>query len=268
MSEISFTKIQSTGNDFVVVDYDSVPNTLFDRENIQKVCHRNYGVGADGLIALEKSDAYSFRFHYYNADGSRGSMCGNGLRAAIRFASDNHWIHEKQSFQFMADDGMHQGEINNNNIKANIIVKESAREISLADFSLPNWITKGYTVNTGVPHLVLVCNENLKNKEIIEIGRKLRYHEKFQPAGSNINFVEILDESRIYIRTYERGVENETLSCGTGVTAASLVVKAQLNLVDKIGIVTNGGNLKISFENEMIFINGPSECSFNGKIEI
>jgi len=268
MTQINFTKIQSTGNDFIVVDYKNVPESLFETNTIQKICHRNFGIGADGLIALEKMEDSAFRFHYYNADGSRGSMCGNGLRAAERYAFDNNWVAAEEDFKFTADDGVHHGRVSGRNIRANILVKDTVDEISLDHFTLPVWITNAYRINTGVPHLVLICNDDIRDKEIFSLGKALRNHSYFKPEGTNVNFVKITDASHIYIRTYERGVENETLSCGTGVTASALVVKSFYGFSNDVDIITNGGNLKVTFENENIYINGPSERSFNGTIEI
>lgn len=268
MSKINFYKIQATGNDFVVVDYSSVLQEIYNPENIQKICDRHFGIGADGLIALEKSDDYVFRFHYYNSDGSRAEMCGNGVRAAMCFAQNKSWISGKEPFQFIADDGVHQGQIFSEGFKANILVNDSAKEISLNNLSLPGWIKKGYVLNTGVPHLVLLCDDNLEEKEIYATGKYLRFNDMFMPNGTNVNFVEIVGESKIYIRTYERGVENETLSCGTGMTAAAIVVKSFNNFSNDVEIKTNGGNLRITFDNENIYIYGPSEIAFSGNIEI
>ena len=267
MNRINFTKIQSTGNDFIVVNYASVPESLFDEKTIQKICHRHFGIGADGLIAVEKSEEYAFRFHYYNADGSRASMCGNGLRAAERFAFENKWVPYDQDFKFKADDGIHQGRIKDNIIKANILVNDTLTEIPLDNFNLPSWISHAFKINTGVPHMVLICEEDIHEKDIFSIGKELRYHSFFSPEGTNVNFVRI-EKKQIYIRTYERGVENETLSCGTGVTASALVAKDGYGFLNDMQIITNGGNLKVTFENENIFINGPSECAFSGTIEI
>ena len=267
MSEINFIKIQSTGNDFIVVDFNQVTDAFFEKETIVKICHRHFGVGADGVIALEKLKDYAFRFHYYNADGSRAAMCGNGLRAAIRFAYDKKWVGEKEIFRFKADDGEHQGQVFNGLIKASILVKDQINKLAIADFNLPDWIDGMYQINTGVPHIVLTCTEDIKNKEIFTLGRELRYHDAFS-HGTNVNFVKIIDMDRIYLRTYERGVENETLSCGTGMTASSLVMKSYFDFSNEIDIIANGGNLKVTFEKDNIFIQGPSECSFKGTIVI
>lgn len=268
MNEINFKKIQATGNDFVVVDYESVPGYIFEKEKIQKLCNRNFGIGADGLIALQKLEKYAFQFHYFNSDGSRAAMCGNGLRAALCFAQSQQWISGDKSFEFLADDGVHKGQLKSDGFKVNLIVNEVADELNLSEFTLPDWIDRGFTINTGVPHLVLLCSGNIAKKEIFEIGKYLRFHKKFSPNGTNVNFVEVRDDSAIYVRTYERGVENETLSCGTGITASAIVMKTFYNFPAIIAIETNGGNLKVSFENDSIDINGPAEIAFNGTIRI
>jgi len=267
MSKINFVKIQSTGNDFIVVDFSQVEDAFFKKETIVRICHRHFGIGADGVIALERLKDYAFRFNYYNADGSRAAMCGNGLRAAIRFAYDNEWVPEKERFRFKADDGEHEGQVFKDKIKASILVQDQVSRLVKTDFNLPGWVDGLYQINTGVPHIVLTCTEEIKSKEIFTVGRELRYHEAF-PQGSNVNFVKIIDKDRIYIRTYERGVENETLSCGTGVTASSLVMKSYFDFSNEIDIITNGGNLKVTFENDNVFIYGPSECAFTGTVVI
>lgn len=268
MSDVNFYKIQATGNDFIVVDFNSAPDRIFDPVTIQKICHRNFGIGADGLIALEKSNPFVFRFHYYNSDGSRAEMCGNGCRAAICFAREQKWISGNESFEFVADDGVHTGQVISNGFKASISVKETINKISQNNFKLPGWVKEIYSINTGVPHLVLICNENLIKKEICELGKYLRFHDLFKPQGTNVNFVEMLNDSKIYIRTYERGVEGETLSCGTGLTAAALVVKSKNNLINKVEIVTNGGDLHVAFNDDKIYINGPAELTYQGIIKV
>jgi diaminopimelate epimerase len=262
--EVLFSKIQATGNDFIIIDYASVEKDFFSGDRIQNLCHRNFGIGADGLIALEKTEGYPFRFHYYNSDGSRGEMCANGCRAAICYAQENNWIVENVLFQFLADDGVHQAEILKDGYAANIIVNGSYKKINPGDFKLPIWIKTGYKINTGVPHLVLFCESGLQNREIKDIGKYLRFHEQFSPDGTNVNFVEIVSHNKIFVRTYERGVESETLSCGTGITASAIIFKDLNDLTDKVEVVTSGGDLQVSFKEGNIFIKGPSKISFKG----
>lgn len=262
--EVLFFKIQATGNDFIILDYNSVDNTFFTEERIRHLCNRNFGIGADGLIALERTKKYPFRFHYYNADGSRADLCGNGCRAAICYALENKWINARDSFEFLADDGIHWARIIKQGYAASILVSHAAEKINLDLFDLPQWITAAYSINTGVPHVILFC-ENIKDKKIFEIGKYLRFHKHFSPQGTNVNFTEIIRKDSIYVRTYERGVEAETLSCGTGITGAAIIFKELQKLKSNlVKVETAGGKLQISFKKDKVLINGPSKISFKG----
>ncbi|KAA3608430.1 MAG: diaminopimelate epimerase [Calditrichaeota bacterium] len=265
---MEFYKIQATGNDFIVVDSANTQPEMFNPSAIKNMCDRHYGIGADGFIALEKVKDFAFRFLYYNADGSRGEMCANGCRAAISFAMKFGWIKVNSKFNFLADDGEHTGIFKSDNeVQLNILVIDEIKEVELDLFGLPQWISKGYFIDTGVPHLVLVCTSELKENNIEKYGRFLRHHKCFEPRGTNVNFIEILSDNNVFVRTFERGVEAETLSCGTGITASALVVSAmQKKPTDKIKVLTKGGELEVLTINGQIYINGPAEIVFKGHI--
>lgn len=267
--ELEFLKIQATGNDFVVVNYDAFKPSFLTKEQIVHICNRNFGIGADGLIALEKTEKHAFRFHYYNSDGSRGEMCANGCRAAVRFAEAFKWLQNEDTFSFVADDGEHSGIINNNSIRVSLRQGSTIDKIETEKYKLADWVISGYKVNTGVPHLVLICKDNLQQENISGIGKMLRFHEDFMPEGTNVNFVEFRDRNVIFVRTFERGVDAETLSCGTGVTASALVFSKIKKLQDPlIFIKSAGGDLQVKIQNGQLFLQGPSEISFKGTISL
>jgi diaminopimelate epimerase len=253
---IHFQKYQGTGNDFVLVDNR---NGLFPAENlsvIQRICHRKYGVGSDGLILIEKDDTTDFYMNFFNPDGSK-SYCGNGSRCAVHFANSIGLIGEKCSFR--AIDGVHEG-----------LLKENG-EVSTSILPVPQ--TKLYGndifINTGSPHYIVYC-KNVDAVDLVVEARKIRYSPQFAPSGTNVNYVEQINGSHIKMRTYERGVEDETLSCGTGVTAAALSVMQQDG---KISVETKGGKLsviarKLSQGFDNIWLTGPATVVFKGEYKI
>ena len=255
-----FYKYHGTGNDFVLIDNRNNSFTI-DNVRIKEICNRRLGVGADGLILLNSSDLQDvdFEMQYFNSDGLEGSMCGNGGRCIVAFAKylqiiDNHTI-------FSGIDGLHNGEVifsQGNTSKISIQMKD-VNEIKTFD--------DGYFLNTGSPHFVSFV-DNLVNINILEQGRGLRNDFRFK-NGTNVNFVESLDSESIYVRTYERGVEDETLSCGTGVTASALVYAAQNHQLQKVTVHTRGGNLLLKFNRNgnnfsNIFLEGETCFVFRG----
>jgi diaminopimelate epimerase len=251
-----FFKYQGTGNDFVMIDNRQGLINL-TTEDIEKVCHRRFGVGADGLIMIENIEGYDFKMKYYNADGREGSMCGNGGRCAVQFASDLKIFKNKTSF--LAVDGPHDSEINDGLVFLNMIDVESIKEED-----------EGYFLNTGSPQLIVLV-ENIGTIDVKTTGAAIRYSEKWTARGGvNVNFVEILDSGHIKVRTYERGVEDETYSCGTGVTAAAIVSNHIKNCFEKVNITTLGGDLKVSFSKSNpsdytnIHLIGPAKFVFKG----
>jgi diaminopimelate epimerase len=256
--EISFYKYQGTGNDFVMIDdrADIFPDK--DLSLIQRLCDRKFGIGADGLILIRDSEEHDFEMVYFNADGSQ-SMCGNGARCAVAFAKFLGIIEQKTNF--LAIDGGHQAIVEDE-----LIELEMRPVLSLANAG------PDYFVNTGSPHHVRFV-ENVSNYPVFEEGKAIRYSDEYAPKGTNVNFVTPLGKDEIHVRTYERGVENETLSCGTGVTACALVYGYQFEL-HEVKIKTPGGKLKVRFTESAdgsfqdIWLIGPAEQVFEGKIEI
>jgi diaminopimelate epimerase len=254
---VEFYKYHGTGNDFVLIDNRSL---FFDKNNtelISKICSRHFGVGADGLILLENDNLYDFKMIYFNSDGKQTSMCGNGGRCIISFAKKLNIIDDKANF--MAIDGIHEGIINNNLIK---IKMNTVSEIQN--------INTGFLLDTGSPHFVKFC-DSIDNINVFDFGRELRNNKEISEDGVNINFTEVIDNSSIKVRTYERGVENETLSCGTGVIASALsAYKKGLVDTNRIKINTLGGELFVSFEFNNIYKNiwleGPAIEVYKGQI--
>lgn len=255
---ISFYKYQGTGNDFVMIDDRSEVFPEKDLPLVQKLCDRKFGIGADGLILVRNKSGYDFEMIYFNADGSQ-SMCGNGARCAVAFSKFLGIIESET--HFLAIDGAHDAKIENG------IVHLKMGNVS----SLSN-VGKDYFVNTGSPHHVRFV-EDLDKYPVVEEGSKIRYAENYKPSGTNVNFVAPIKEDEIHVRTYERGVENETLSCGTGVTACALVYGSR-NELREVKIKTPGGNLKVRFtENadgsfQHIFLIGPAKQVFEGTISL
>jgi len=267
--QFNFYKMQSTGNDFVVTDYIEINSNVFNPDIITKICDRNFGIGSDGFIAIEKLKDPAFKLHYYNIDGLRGEMCANGCRAAILFALDKEWIDAGEKFNFVADDGSHYGLIENaDQISVSLNVNNPIRVCDITPYDLPDWIKKGYFTNTGVPHLILICDSNVLDKDIHDLGTFLRFHDDFGSEGTNVNFMEVVNNTDIIVRTFERGIDGETLSCGTGITASALVAKFLSNTdAAVINISTLGGKLKVLFDKDVVLC-GASEIVFKGSIKV
>ncbi len=253
-----FYKYQATGNDFVLLDNRSGKH-IFSTEQIKTICDRRFGVGADGLMLIEKHPSLDFNLVYYNSDGSQ-SLCGNGSRAAVQFASTLGLLQGKTSFQ--AYDGSHDAEL----LSSGII------RLKMNDVQEVKKIDEDYFVHTGSPHFIRFVN-NIHHYPVVEAGRTIRYSDAYKPGGTNVNFVELLPDNTIYVRTYERGVEDETLSCGTGVTAAALAASFK-GLTSPVSIKTRGGNLSVEFKTgqagtfQEIFLVGPAKMVFEGDLEL
>jgi len=253
---IQFQKYQGTGNDFVLIDNRS---GLFPAENlsvIQRICHRKYGIGSDGLILIEKDEDTDFYMNFFNPDGSK-SYCGNGSRCAVHFARAIGMIGDKCSYQ--AIDGVHQGVLMENGVVSTSILPVHQIE------PLGNDVF----INTGSPHYIVFCKD-VDVVDIISEARKIRYSLAFSPSGTNVNYVQLVNGNQIKMRTYERGVEDETLSCGTGVTAAALSV---MQLDGTISVETKGGMLSVSARKsstgfEDIWLTGPATLVFKGEFNI
>jgi diaminopimelate epimerase len=259
--QLEFYKYQGTGNDFVMIDNRS--NT-FPKENSELVahlCNRRFGIGADGLILLETDTETDFRMVYYNSDGNLSSMCGNGGRCLVAFAKKLNLIQKETTF--VATDGLHYATVADDGIV-------SLQMIDVA--AIKNTSEYSY-LNTGSPHHVQLV-DNLEQYNVKENGAAIRYGNLYGKEGSNINFVKKINENTFSLRTYERGVEDETLACGTGATAVAIAMNAigQTDL-NVINLNVEGGKLTVSFEKgngkyTNVFLKGPAEFVFKGTIAI
>lgn len=259
--KITFYKYQATGNDFVIID-NREKNISLTQENIRFLCDRHFGVGSDGLIILKNDEKTDFSMQFFNPDGSGGMMCGNGGRSIVRFAADKGII--KNTCSFIAPDGLHFAEINEENIKLKMVTP-----------TLFQTHKDGYYINTGTSHFVKFVNST-EEINILEEGRTLRYDERFIAyKGCNVNFVEEISLYNLKIRTYERGVEAETLACGTGICAAALTYSIEKRLKEGkhlINISSKGGILQVEFEknNDNSFtapyLIGEAKMVFKGEI--
>lgn len=235
---VSFSKYHGTGNDFIIINNVDERVSL-NNEQIAAICHRNTGVGADGLIVLLPSDETDFEMKYYNSDGEEGSMCGNGGRCITAFA--NRIGITGRVCEFSAINGRHKGEIiesSDNSLRA---------KISLQEVTGIKKYNEDYVINTGSPHFVKFV-ENLHEFDVVKEGKKIRWSKRFQPDGLNVNFVGI-ESGQLNVITYERGVEAITLSCGTGVTASAIAWSLRTEKVEPFyDIATQGGQLRVSFK--------------------
>lgn len=259
--EIQFYKYQGTGNDFVILDNRKGNYNQLDQEAIHFLCHRRFGIGADGLMLLNTKDGYDFEMKYYNSDGRESTMCGNGGRCLVMFAY--HMGIVRTTFRFVAIDGEHEAEID-----AKGLVRLKMQDVGRIDESHGD-----YTVNTGSPHYVKMVNR-VEDINVFARGREIRNLAPFMPSGINVNFVEVEDDHEISVRTYERGVEDETLSCGTGVTASALVNFHNEQGFNEVTVSTRGGKLSVEYDRHRdgsytnIWLCGPAEKVYNGTISL
>lgn len=257
--KLVFYKYQGTGNDFVIIDNRQKGFGKYDAKRIGLLCDRKFGIGADGLILLENDDSTDFKMVYFNSDGYQSSMCGNGGRCIVAFAKFLGIIESKT--KFMAIDGLHHAKVKND------IVYLQMQDVPKVD----DYKTYCF-LNTGSPHHI-EFKKNLNQLNVKEAGSKIRYGESYGKHGTNVNFVNKLASDNFAVRTYERGVEDETLSCGTGVTAVAIAMhyigETEKNMVQ---LHTQGGRLQVSFEDndgayQNIKLIGPAEQVFKGEIE-
>ncbi len=258
---IAFEKYHGTGNDFIMInDADK----LLDTQNVdwvKKLACRRFGIGSDGVILIRPHLQYDFEMIFFNPDGSQ-SFCGNGSRCAVAFARKSGYV-KQSSTRFLSTDGEHIATIDKSNI------------VSLQMNPVTHWdfLQNDYFIHTGSPHYIKYVS-NINEINVFEQGRNIRYSEPYRAEGTNVNFVETKDDCHIFVRTYERGVENETLSCGTGVTAAALSYAVKHNIQSgEVAVSTKGGELSVSFERnskgfENIWLTGKATYVFKGEIEI
>lgn len=256
MSTLSFFKYQGTGNDFTIIDNRK---SVFDISNtslITRLCDRKFGVGSDGLILLQNHDEYDFEMVYFNADATRAT-CGNGARCAVHLAHHLGIISSQARFTMEGDEYV-------------ALVENDRIRIGMVDVSEIEAFPEGYLLNTGTRHFVRVINA-LAEYDVVSEGRTLRYDSRFQPVGTNVNFVEV-KEGEAHMRIYEKGVENETLSSGTGATAVALTLAHTQHFISPITVHTRGGILIVSFERSrpdsftQVYMAGPAEMVFQGTV--
>lgn len=259
--EITFYKYEGTGNDFIMIDNRQ---EAFPKENVQLIahlCHRRFGIGGDGLILLEKHKSTDFKMVYYNSDGNQSSMCGNGGRCLVAFAKKLQIIQEETTF--MATDGLHYATISDDGIVS----------LQMKDVDTIKVTPEYVFLDTGSPHHVQLVDD-LKKCNVKENGAAIRYSDLYGKSGSNVNFVAQQETDTFAIRTYERGVEDETLSCGTGATAVAIAMKVLGKTESNtIRIQVEGGKLEVSFtplEGKFVnvFLKGPASFVFEGKITV
>jgi diaminopimelate epimerase len=260
--ELEFYKYHGAGNDFIMIDCRNYDENQFDRSRVEYLCNRHFGIGADGLILLLNDSESDFRMKYFNSDGLKGSMCGNGGRCITAFACDLGIIQKIASFRGI--DGLHHANIlDNGQISLQMIDIEEVKELE-----------DGYILNTGSPHFVTFRNQ-LAEIDVFTEGKQIRHQSRFEKSGANVNFVETVSENVFKIRTYERGVENETLACGTG-SVASAISSYLRHKTDKTtySVLAPGGQLSVSFTPKKngsftdVLLEGPAKFVFKGRIEI
>lgn len=258
---LHFYKYHGTGNDFIIIDAFKNQNIILNTQQIQHICNRRFGVGADGVMILKKHSSFNFEMDYYNSDGTGTTMCGNGGRCIAKLAYKLGYTNENMTF--VASDGIHEAEVYSNGIV----------DLKMNDVESVNKEENGYSCYTGSPHLtIFVEKTDLVN--VFDRGRDIRYSDRYKQEGINVNFIQIIDPSKIKIRTYERGVENETFSCGTGSVASALTF-AELHNMNSglIDVEVKGGKLSVSFVKKgqvysNIHLKGPAEYVFEGVTKI
>lgn len=256
---ISFSKYQGTGNDFVLLDNREGTYSSLATDQIRRLCDRRFGVGADGLMMLNNREGYDFEMKYFNADGREGSMCGNGGRCLVKFAY--HLGIHRNEYKFLAVDGEHEAEIDT----------DGTVSLKMKDVEKIRHQHGDSILDTGSPHYVKVVSD-VMDMDVFKKGRDIRYSKEYEQDGINVNFVEQVAEDKIIVRTYERGVEDETYSCGTGVTAAAMVCYHNENGFNDVQVKTLGGNLNVEFDRIEdryinVWLSGPAEKVYEGRID-
>lgn len=257
--KLQFHKYQGTGNDFILLD-NRADNIQLSREQVAFLCHRRFGIGADGLMLLEQAEGADFRMVYYNSDGGESTMCGNGGRCIVAFAHALGVI--SRTTRFIAIDGLHEAEIETHGI-VSLQMKDVDTIHCYDDYAI---------LDTGSPHFVQWVSD-VATTDVFNTGRSIRNRREFAPGGTNVNFVERRDDV-LHVRTYERGVEDETYSCGTGVTAAAIATSGNGTGIYSYAIQTPGGSLEVRFHKDTagsarnVILRGPAVAVFTGAIEL
>ena len=260
MRTVHFYKYQGTGNDFVILDNRNKTYDGLSKAEVKFMCDRRFGIGGDGLMLLNLLEGYDFEMVYYNADGGESSMCGNGGRCLVQFAYDLG-IH-KTSYHFLATDGPHDA----------VFDEAGWVQLKMKDVQQIGTHNGDAVLDTGSPHFVRIVSD-VNHHDVFQQGKHIRNSKEYKDQGINVNFVE-MEDSQIRVRTYERGVENETLSCGTGVTACALVCAHNELGFNRVEVQTLGGKLAVEFEKledesfTDIWLCGPATFVFKGEIDL
>ncbi|HED00620.1 MAG TPA: diaminopimelate epimerase [Proteobacteria bacterium] len=266
--KLSFYKMSGSGNDFIIIDNRSgLVGVNEGSAWARRLCRRKVSVGADGLILIEPPTMPNtdFKWRFYNADGSEAEMCGNGGRCAARFAYVNLIASPRMTFETIA--GLIRAEVTDHRVKLEMMPSRDLRMDIKVLTNQGEYVV--HFINTGVPHVVYFVSD-LNKVNILELGRSIRFHAAFQPAGTNVNFVRILDKENISIRTYERGVEDETLACGTGSVAAAIIASLKHGVVPPVHVQTRGGEkLDVYFKSgpggiNNVFLEGEAKIVYEG----
>ena len=268
MEKIPFFKMSGSGNDFIIIDNrDGTWNHLKTPGFVRSVCRRKVSVGADGLIFIEGSEKTDFLWRFFNSDGSQAEMCGNGGRCAARFAVLKGIGENKLSFETIA--GVIHAEVSGAVVKIQLPRPKNLELNIRLDVDGAPLVLQ--SINTGVPHVVLF-SDDLENVAVKELGARLRFHQRFQPAGTNVNFVSQRNPDMLYIRTYERGVEDETLACGTGSVAAALVAIATGKAASPVQVKTRSGEILKVYASDTsppfneVYLEGGANIIYSGEI--
>nr|MBF0220838.1 diaminopimelate epimerase [Desulfobulbaceae bacterium] len=266
---IPFTKMTGTGNDFIIVDHRQPFLSTEDASALARLaCRRRFSAGADGLILIENSEAVNFKWQFFNADGSQAEMCGNGARCAARYAYTKSIAPAKMRFSTTA--GIIEAEMVGEGVKIQLTRPENL-QINQTVMVRDNKLAV-HSVNTGVPHAV-VFTDDIRGAPVVEWGRAIRNHQLFAPAGTNVNFVQVTGPNRLNVRTYERGVEDETMACGTGAVASAIIASLSAQVTSPTSVVTSGGEILIihfSKDGEdtvtEVFLEGPAHFIYEGQM--
>jgi diaminopimelate epimerase len=264
---LSFVKMSGTGNDFIMIDNMNQGLKTDLSKLALRLCHRRFGIGADGIILIEPAVDADFTMRIFNSDGSEAEMCGNGSRCAARFAADKGVGGEIMKFRTLA--GMIEAKLNESGAAIKLTEPAGMRKDIPVNVKGIEYIMQ--FINTGVPHAVLFTDD-VESILVNMFGRAIRYHEVFKPAGTNVNFVQVMDKGTIRVRTYERGVEDETLACGTGATASALISASMKGVSDRpVKVIVPGGELMIDFTFKdgsftNVWLIGAVDVTFKGEV--
>ncbi len=274
MAKLNFIKMNGAGNDFILIDKSKNIDLKLSKKLIKQICSRKRGIGADGVLIIKPGKKYDFKLEYFNSDASTGTLCGNGARCSIKYAADNYNI-KMNTIRFFFNKHIYKGKvIDDENIKFFLDVNDNIKQNLQIKFGKQKIF--GKFINTGSPHVVInwddiksIVKDDFNSFNVKDFGREVRFAKLFEPNGTNVNFIK-LTKQKNYIRTYERGVEDETLACGTGVVAASIVALEVLKRKSPIEFSTYGGDTlkvdckKIKQKKRKISLTGPAKINYIG----